>query len=79
MKIIDEIYSPVHVYIVETKLCFNCNKSGTVEVPAQELFYLNQGKNIQDALITVPKELREQIITGTHPTCWDEMFGKEEE
>jgi len=28
--------------------------------------------------VSVPKDLREQIMTGTHPTCWIEMFGEEE-
>ena len=78
MKVIEEVYSPNHTYIVETKPCFHCKEVGTVEIPSQELFDLNQGKLIQEALVSVPKELREQILTGTHPNCWIELFGPEE-
>ena len=79
MEVIEEVYSPKHIYIVETKPCFHCKEVGTVEIPGQELFNLNQGLLIQEALVSVPKELREQIMTGTHPTCWIEMLGEEEE
>lgn len=78
MKVIEEVYIPKHIYIVETKPCFHCKEVGTVEIPSQELFNLNQGLLIQDALVSVPKDLREQIMTGTHPTCWIEMLGEEE-
>ena len=79
MKVIEEVYSPKHIYIVETKPCFHCKEVGTVEIPSQELFNLNQGLLIQEALVSVPKDLREQIMTGTHPKCFIEMFGDEEE
>jgi hypothetical protein len=42
------------------------------------MFYLNQGYHIQDAVKSLDKHYREQMITGTHPKCWLEMFGEEE-
>ena len=78
MKVIDERYSPKHIYVVETPTCFHCKKVGIIEIQAQELFYLNQGMHIQDAVKSLDKELREQLISGTHPKCWYEMFGEEE-
>jgi hypothetical protein len=42
------------------------------------MFYIHQGWKIQDAVKSLDKDLREQMITGTHPDCWLEMFGEEE-
>ena len=80
MKVIDKIYDFENgdKYVVETKECFHCKQTGTVEIFTQEMFYLNQGMHIQDAVKSLDKDLREQMITGTHPKCWIEMFGKEE-
>jgi hypothetical protein len=65
-------------YVIETKQCIHCRQPGTVEIFTQELFYLNQGMHIQDAVKSLHKDFREQMITGTHPKCWIEMFGEEE-
>ena len=65
-------------YVVETKECLHCKKTGTVEIFTQEMFYLHQGHHIQDAVKSLNKDLREQMITGTHPECWVAMFGEEE-
>ncbi len=35
--------------------------------------YLN-GANAQDAFPDLLAPIREQIISGTHPQCWDEIF-----
>ena len=80
MKVIDKIYDFENgdKYVVETKECFHCKKTGTVEIFTQEMFYIHQGWKIQDAVKSLDKDLREQMITGTHPNCWLEMFGEEE-
>ena len=80
MKVIDKIYDFENgdKYIIETKQCFHCKNTGTVEIFTQELFYLNQGMHIQDAVKSLSKDYREQLITGIHPRCWYEMFGEEE-
>jgi len=33
---------------------------------------------IQDAVKSLDKGLREQLMSGTHPKCWLDMFGEEE-
>ena len=33
------------------------------------------GQYAQDAFPFLSPEDREQIISGTHPKCWQEMFG----
>ena len=65
-------------YVIETKQCIHCKQTGTVEIFTQELFYLNQGMHIQDAVKSLDRDYREQMITGTHPKCWVAMFGEEE-
>tara|TARA_R100000664_G_C2705360_1_gene104189 strand:+ start:380 stop:622 length:243 start_codon:yes stop_codon:yes gene_type:complete len=80
MKVIDKIYDSVNgnKYVVETVRCFHCGNTGTVEIFTQEMFYLNQGYHIQDAVKSLDKHDREQMITGTHRKCWYEMFGEED-
>jgi hypothetical protein len=34
---------------------------------------------IQDALPDLDKALREQMMTGTHPKCWELMTQEEED
>jgi len=80
MKVIDKIYDFDNgdKYVIETKSCIHCRQTGQVEIFTQELFYLNQGMHIQDAVKSLDKDYREQMITGTHPKCWIKMFGEEE-
>lgn len=44
----------------------------------QVIKYIN-GAHAQEAFPNMSIELREQIISGTHPKCWDEMFPMPEE
>ena len=71
---------------IETPQCFHCGEFGEVGLTAEEVvgyehWLLGTDIYIQDCLPTMPKEFREQIITGTHPKCWEDMFnyGDEEE
>tara|TARA_Y100000004_G_C8746259_1_gene340423 strand:+ start:93 stop:335 length:243 start_codon:yes stop_codon:yes gene_type:complete len=80
MLVIDENYEPTHTYTIQTDVCINCGELGRVIVDAQGLFMYNQGNLIQDCFPKMPKELREQLMTGTHPQCFEEMFaGLDEE
>ena len=80
MKVIDKIYdfAKGDRYVIETKECLHCNTTGRVEILTQELFWLNQGIHIQEAVKSLSKDYREQLISGIHPRCWYEMFGEEE-
>lgn len=63
------------IIAIETPTCFVCNERGVVNV--DQLGY-NQWRNgwlIQDAFPQMPKELREQLKSGIHPTCWNSVFG----
>lgn len=75
MKVIDK---KDNKYVIETKTCFHCGKTGTVEIYSRELFELRQGAFIQDAVKSLQVEEREQLISGTHGKCWEDMFGEDE-
>jgi hypothetical protein len=62
-------------YVLETPSCGMCGKQGVVEVPAVGFLEWNLGKHVQDAFPDLDIAIREQIISGTHPKCWDEMTG----
>jgi hypothetical protein len=80
MKVIDKIYDYENgdKYVIETKQCWHCGNTGKVEIFTQEMFYLNQGYKVQDAVKSLDKDYREMLITGVHPECWISMFGEEE-
>ena len=75
MKVIDK---KDNKYVIETKTCFHCGNTGTVEIYSRELFELRQGAFIQDAVKSLQVEEREQLISGTHGKCWEDMFGEDE-
>jgi hypothetical protein len=54
-----------------TKKCVWCGEQGVVQVDETELYNYLRGNPIQDAFKSLTTELREQIISGTHPECWD--------
>jgi len=67
------------VTTIETAQCYQCGEFGEVGLTAEELVGYEHWLHgtdvyIQDCIPTLPKELREQIITGTHPKCWQDMF-----
>ena len=80
MKVIDKIYDYENgdKYVIETKPCLHCKETGTVTIFTQELFYIRQGYHIQDAVKSLDKQEREQLISGIHGKCWTDMFGEEE-
>ena len=65
-------------YVVQTPTCFVCGKDGEVEVPMQGFLIRQLGGLIQEAYPDLDKALREQIMTGIHPQCWQETYGSME-
>lgn len=61
--------------MMATPKCSWCGDIGEVEVPTAGFFARQVGAPIQDCFPDLDKALREQIISGTHPQCWTEMFG----
>lgn len=58
---------------MRTPVCFMCNKEGFVEVSSEGYMARKKGSLIQDAFPDLDKSLREQIVSGTHPKCWESM------
>lgn len=62
--------------LIATRRCIHCGQRGTLKLPNAGIEAFEGGALIQDAFPNLDRQLREQIISGTHPKCWDEMFGK---
>lgn len=59
-----------------TSPCGSCGKRGELSVSDDAFFaWADDGVLIQDAMPSVPKELREQLKSGICPDCWKEYFG----
>lgn len=58
---------------MRTQICSICNKSGFVEVSSEGYTARKKGALIQEAFPELDKSLREQIVSGTHPKCWESM------
>ncbi len=65
-------------YVVTTPTCFVCGKDGEVEVPMEGFLRRQLGALIQDAYPEIGKDLREQMLTGIHPQCWEATYGSME-
>jgi len=50
-----------------------CNKEGFVEVSSEGYMARKRGAFVQEAFFDLDESLREQIISGTHPKCWESM------
>ena len=65
---------------VKTLPCPKCKKPGEVDVNEDEYRAMVSCQlHIQDAMPTTPAPIREQLITGFHPACWDAVFKGEEQ
>jgi hypothetical protein len=66
---------------VMTPVCRICGKWDFVAVRAGDLerYRANPSMLIQEAFPEMPIERREQLISGTHPACWDVMFSDDAE
>ena len=68
-----------YMVTVETPRCFQCGCTGEIRVPSSGLTRRRAGALMQEAFPELDKGLREQLISGTHPECWAEMFGSDDE
>ena len=65
--------------LVETPRCCVCGKTGTMMVSHSGWRMYLSNKLAQESFPDLSNEQREQLITGTHPECWDKLFDGEEE
>lgn len=74
MKIIDLTKGEPTYFLLE-KTCMHCNKTTEFSLSEKQFSdYIVGRKFVQDVFPELSKEDREMIISGTHPSCWDEMF-----
>ena len=60
---------------VQTGTCVVCEQPGELSVERHRYWHWKgDGQLIQLALPELSVAEREQLISGTHPACWDEMF-----
>lgn len=67
--------------VAVTKTCGVCDKDATVTVPLADYKKWNEGRGpfIQDCFPYLSADYREILLSGTHPDCWDRLFGGESE
>ena len=64
-----------------TPPCMQCGKRTLVQMTEEQARELGEGPTEVTCRRFFPDwtpENRELLITGTHPECWEEMFGEEE-
>ena len=59
-----------------TKPCIGCHEPSIVELDKDKLKAWEQGDHVQIVWPEKSADERELLITGTHGTCWDKMFGE---
>lgn len=58
-----------------TPTCVHCGRTGQVELSTEDADKLMHGTGlIQNDLPHIDAPTREQLMTGTHPACWDKMM-----
>lgn len=63
---------------VETPRCVVCHKGGVMTVNKRGYAAWQRATKIQFALPELSADQREQLMTGTHPKCFEEIFSEEE-
>ncbi len=59
--------------------CPFCGRGNEVEVNESDYWDWDDGIHVQVAFPYLSKYEREMLISGTCPTCWDKMFGDNNE
>ena len=63
--------------MVRTRSCQVCGSPGFVRMPADEYEAWKGGAMVQQAAPSLTVEEREQLLSGTHARCWEELAGGE--
>jgi hypothetical protein len=64
---------------VKTKTCCVCNEYEVWSLDRELVERWQGGENIQRVFPDMGAGEREQLISGTHPACWDKLFPREED
>lgn len=63
----------------QTPTCQVCGNSTTLMLDEEKVRRWRAGEFAQDVWPELNAANREQIISGTHLDCWEELFGDEDE
>lgn len=58
-----------------TAPCLRCGNTSTVLLPATAASAIANRRPVHEVLPEATLELRELLISGIHPECWDALFG----
>jgi len=67
------------MFITLTTYCPFCGETNYVLVREEDYIAWQNGELAQIAFPYLSADEREMLISGICPTCWDEMFGSDEE
>jgi hypothetical protein len=59
--------------------CSCCGKAKILPLSAAGIQKRAEGGMIQDCFPDLDRGLREMLVSGTCPECWDEMFSEKED
>lgn len=63
---------------VQTPRCVVCGKKGEVGAILGQIMQWVKGVPVQNAFPDMEPGLREQLINGTHPACFDALFDEDD-
>ncbi len=58
-----------------TRTCIVCGLNDEIRLDAAKVARWQAGEHVQNVWPEMPAPRRELLITGTHPACWDKLFG----
>lgn len=59
-----------------TKPCPVCHETSTIHIEEEKFERWVSGELIQKVWPHMTPDDRELLITGTHPACWEKIFGR---
>lgn len=61
---------------IATQQCMHCHKASSIVVDVDQYAAWTVGGMLtQEAFPDLSDDQRELLISGTHPACWEQMFG----
>lgn len=72
-------YKKVNDQMVITSKCFHCKEVYDQSISLDQWYaWQVNGNYVQDVFPGWSDSQREQLMSGTHPECWDKMFAGSE-
>ena len=65
--------------VVENPICLHCGNGSQVRIDYFKFLQWQHGGLIDRIFPTMSPGQRETMISGTHPYCWQEMMGDDDE